>query len=62
MIKNVQSFALRTGRWSQLEPLPRPRHGLGVAAFGATLYTLDGAQGTGHLQSTNVVEEALDFK
>jgi len=33
---------------------------LGVAAFGATLYTLAGAQGTGHLQSTNVVE-ALDF-
>ena len=59
MIKNVQSFALRTGRWFSSNRC-RDRHGLGVAAFGATLYTLAGAQGTGHLQSTNVVE-ALDF-
>jgi hypothetical protein len=32
-----------------------------VAAFGDTVYAIDGALGAGHLQSTNQIE-ALDIK
>ena len=61
VIKSVQSYDLKSGRWSQLDALPTPRHGLGVAAFGDALYAIGGALGAGHLQSTNKVE-ALDLK
>ena len=61
VVKAVQSYALKSRRWSQLDPLPTPRHGLGVAALGGTLYALDGALGAGHLESTNNVE-AFDLK
>jgi serine/threonine protein kinase len=60
VIKNVQSYDLAADRWSQLEPMRTPRHGLGVAAFGTTVYALDGAKATGHTESTNVAE-ALDL-
>ena len=60
VIKNVQSYDLASGRWSQLGAMRTPRHGLGVAAFGTTLYALDGARATGHTASTNVAE-ALDL-
>jgi len=61
VLKSVQAYRLNSGRWSQLDPLPTPRHGLAVAAFGDTLYAIDGALGAGHLQSTKQVE-ALDIK
>ena len=61
VLKNVQSYRLNSRRWSQLDPLPTPRHGLAVAAFGDTVYAIDGALGAGHLQSTNQIE-ALDVK
>ena len=60
VIKNVQSYDTAADRWSQLGAMRTPRHGLGVAAFGTTLYALDGARATGHSQSTNVAE-ALDL-
>ncbi len=60
LIADVQSYDLDAGRWSQLGAMRTPRHGLGVAAFGSTIYALDGAKATGHLQSTNVAE-ALDL-
>ena len=47
VIKNVQSYDLKSGRWSQLDALPTPRHGLGLAAFGDTLYAIGGALGGG---------------
>ncbi len=60
VIKNVQSYDIGADGWSQLGALRTPRHGLGVAAFGTTLYALDGARATGHSQSTNIAE-ALDL-
>jgi non-specific serine/threonine protein kinase len=60
VIKNVQSYDIAADGWSQLGPMRTPRHGLGVAAFGTTLYALDGAKATGHTESTNVAE-ALDL-
>ena len=60
VIKNVQSYDIAADRWSQLGAMRTPRHGLGVAAFGTTLYALDGARATGHSQSTNIAE-ALDL-
>jgi non-specific serine/threonine protein kinase len=60
VIKNVQAYDIASGRWSQLSPMRTPRHGLGVAAFGTTLYALDGARATGHTESTNIAE-ALDL-
>ena len=56
VIKNVQSYDIAADRWSQLGAMRTPRHGLGVAAFGTTIFALDGARATGHTQSTNVAE------
>jgi non-specific serine/threonine protein kinase len=61
VLDTVQSYRLKSQRWARLDPLPTPRHGLAVAAFGDTLYAIDGALGAGHLQSTNKIE-TLDIK
>jgi NAD(P)H-dependent flavin oxidoreductase YrpB (nitropropane dioxygenase family) len=61
VINTVQSFDLRTNKWSKLPGTETPRHGSAVAAIGDSLYVIAGAEATGHVRSTPTVE-ALDFK
>jgi non-specific serine/threonine protein kinase len=61
VIDTVQSFDLRTNKWSKLPAMKTPRHGTTVAAIGDSLYVIAGAAATGHVHSTPTVE-ALDFK
>ena len=60
VIDAVQSFDLKTSKWSKLPAMRTPRHGTAVAAVGDSLYAIDGAAATGHVHSTRTVE-ALDF-
>jgi hypothetical protein len=48
-------------RWRKAAALGTPRHGMAVAAFGDTVYALEGATAAGHTRSTDVAE-ALAFK
>jgi non-specific serine/threonine protein kinase len=57
----VLAFDIEAGRWAPLPAMPTPRHGLGVAALGETLYALTGASSPGHSGST-AAAEALDFE
>jgi hypothetical protein len=55
----AQALDVRTGAWRSLPPMPRPRHGLGVAAIGTIVYTLAGGPQPGlHVSST---AEAIDL-
>ena len=56
----VQAFDVESERWSQLPPLPAPRHGLAVATLGDSLYAIGGAAAAGHVQATDTVS-VLDF-
>jgi hypothetical protein len=48
-------------RWRKAAALGTPRHGMAVAAFGDTVYALEGATAAGHTRSTDAAE-ALAFK
>jgi hypothetical protein len=55
----ADALDVRTGAWRSLPPMPSPRHGLGVAAIGAVVYTLAGGPRPGlHVSST---AEAIDL-
>jgi hypothetical protein len=48
------AFDVRTRRWSALPDLPSPRHGLGVVAFGGTVYVIGGGPEPGlHVSAAN---------
>jgi non-specific serine/threonine protein kinase len=48
----VQAYDVRKRAWSQLSSLPKPRHGVAVAAIKDSLYVIGGAAAAGHVQST----------
>jgi hypothetical protein len=41
-VATFERFDVRTGRWTELPPLPRPLNHVGLAAVGRTLYALGG--------------------
>jgi non-specific serine/threonine protein kinase len=43
---------VRRQGWTQLPSVPKPRHGLSVAALRGSLYAIGGAAAPGHVQST----------
>ena len=47
---------LATKTWSTLPSLAQPRHGMGVAVIGNTLYAIDGASQPGHKGSTHIMQ------
>jgi non-specific serine/threonine protein kinase len=54
-------YDIRRERWTRAAPLRTPRHGMSVAAFGDTVYALEGATAAGHTNSTPIAE-ALSFE
>jgi non-specific serine/threonine protein kinase len=55
----VEAFDVDRERWVSLPPMPSPRHGLGVAAIGETVYTLAGGPQPGGTFSDTL--EAIDL-
>ena len=41
-IREVLAYRIRDGRWTRLDDLPTPRHGVGVAALGGRVYVIGG--------------------
>jgi len=50
-LENVQALNLKTEEWSELQALPDPVHGMGVAGIGSNVYSLGGAALVGHADS-----------
>jgi len=53
--ENNEAYNAATNTWTTLEPLPTPRHGIGVTALGGRIYVIGGGPHTGFAQ-TDVVE------
>jgi N-acetylneuraminic acid mutarotase len=53
--ENHERYDAATNAWASLEPLPTPRHGIGVTAIGGKVYVIGGGPHTGFAQ-TDVVE------
>jgi hypothetical protein len=53
-------FDIAEGKWSELAPLPTPRHAEVVAAVGNTIYVIGGANRPTH-EGPIATVEALDF-
>jgi non-specific serine/threonine protein kinase len=56
VFSTVWAYDLATSTWSILPGLAEPRHGLGVAAIGNTVYAIDGASQPGHNASTPTMQ------
>ena len=56
VFSTVWAYNPATSTWSSLPNLAEPRHGLGLAAIGNTLYAIDGASQTGHNASTPTLQ------
>jgi predicted Ser/Thr protein kinase len=56
VFSTVWAYDLASSTWTTLPKLAAPRHGLGVAAIGSTLYAIDGASQPGHNASTRTVQ------
>ena len=54
----VQAFDVESKRWSELPPLPAPRHGVAVGTLEDSLYAIGGAAAAGHVQATGHGERA----
>lgn len=54
---DVEAFDPRAGTWSELPPMPHPRHGLGGAWDGRRVYALEGGEET--VLGGSTVAEAL---
>ncbi len=52
----VRAYDLATKTWSTLPSLAQPRHGMGVAAIGNTIYAIDGASLPSHTGSTRTLQ------
>jgi non-specific serine/threonine protein kinase len=52
----VRAYNLATKTWSTLPNMAQPRHGMGVAVVGNTIYAIDGAKLPGHAGSTGTVQ------
>jgi non-specific serine/threonine protein kinase len=61
VFKTGRSYNLATKKWSTLQDLPAPRHGMGVIVLGQTIYAIDGASEPGHDGSTSTMYK-LRFK
>jgi non-specific serine/threonine protein kinase len=46
-IRTVWAYVPRRRIWQRLPDLPTPRHGLGVAAVGGTVYAISGGEQPG---------------
>ncbi|HTQ17955.1 Kelch repeat-containing protein, partial [Mycobacterium sp.] len=56
VFRTVWAYDLASSTWAVLPSLAAPRHGLGVAAIGSTLYAIDGASQPGHNASTRTLQ------
>jgi hypothetical protein len=56
VFRTAQSFNLATKTWSTLPNMAEPRHGMGVAVVGKTIYAIDGASQPGHNGSTPTLQ------
>ena len=56
VFSTVWAYDPVSSTWSTLPNLAEPRHGLGLAAIGTTLYAIDGASKTGHNASTPTLQ------
>ena len=52
----VRAYNLASRTWSTLPNMAQPRHGMGVAVVGNTIYAIDGAKLPGHAGSTGTVQ------
>ena len=52
----VRAYNLASKTWSTLPNMAQPRHGMGVAVVGNTIYSIDGASLPGHAGSTSTVQ------
>jgi N-acetylneuraminic acid mutarotase len=48
-----EGFDVKANRWISLAPMPKPVHGIGVAAIGNTLYVAGGGQARGNREMTS---------
>jgi N-acetylneuraminic acid mutarotase len=48
----VQAYDVAGKQWTQLPPLPSPRHGAAVASLEDSLFAIGGATTAGHVEST----------
>jgi hypothetical protein len=46
-IAEVLAYRIAERRWVQLQDLPTPRHGVGVAAFGGQVFVIGGGPAPG---------------
>ena len=53
---NVRAYNLAAKTWSTLPNMAEPRHGMGVAVVGKTIYAIDGASQPGHNGSTRTLQ------
>lgn len=51
---NVESLHLGDAAWTELSPMPKPRHGIGVAVLNGVLYVAGGGPGQGNSYTTEV--------
>ena len=56
VFNTVWAYDIASSTWSGLPNLAEPRHGLGLAAIGSTLYAIDGASQPGHKASTPTLQ------
>ena len=61
VFSTARAYNLATKKWSTLPNLPEPRHGMGVAVVGQTIYAIDGASRPGHDGSTSTMQ-TLTFR
>lgn len=52
----VQAYDIASSTWSDLAPLRTPRHGLGAAAVGTSLYAISGADRPTYEESSAAME------
>jgi N-acetylneuraminic acid mutarotase len=51
----AEGFDVKANKWVKLAPMPKPVHGIGVAAIGDMLYVAGGGQARGNRQMTNAL-------
>jgi hypothetical protein len=56
VFRTARSYNLATKTWSTLPNMAEPRHGMGVAVVGKTIYAIDGASQPGHNGSTRTLQ------
>ena len=52
----TRAYNLASKTWSTLPNMAQPRHGMGVAVVGNTIFAIDGASQPGHAGSTNTLQ------